>query len=143
MLDFLIELVEHAREDNSDRYPLPFIGVMSEHDNAEYDSHDHPCCGNKGEDVLLEVCYDVVNAYLANQLQQTNNYNIFKCSWVGEDEFEGGEQGAVDSEGVEETEDEGVEVCYCKQLIGSGLEERFRISLTVRKQCIRQHRYTQ
>jgi hypothetical protein len=79
MSEFFVELIEHSAKYDENRCPLRIIDIMPIHKNTGNYCNNLSCCRNEWEDMLLKVSYNIVDAYLSNYLQYTNNKDIKQC----------------------------------------------------------------
>ena len=76
MGQFLIELVEHANKDEADCAPLPLVYVVPKVKDARNHRNYFARRRNQRKNVLLKVSYDVVDAYLANHLENAHQKQV-------------------------------------------------------------------
>jgi hypothetical protein len=90
--------------------------------DAGYDGDDLPSCGDEGEDVLLKISDDIVDAYLADNLQYANDEDIEQCRRILHHELESREDGPINYEREQEDDDKAIEIGRGEQMIGCWLK---------------------
>lgn len=131
VFEFLVELVEHAEEDDTDGDPLVRIDVMPEDEDTHNHTQHLPGGCHQRENVLLEVRHDVVDTYLSDHLQTSDPEDVDQRLGVVPDKGQRNGQGTIHQGLVADAEQETEGVGGREQLVGRGLESRLAVGLGV------------
>lgn len=76
MSKLFVELIKHATKYNENWKPLRIIDIMSIYKDTWYYCNDLSSCWDKWENMLFKVSYNIVDTYLANYLQYSDDKDI-------------------------------------------------------------------
>lgn len=100
MGNLLIEFIEHSYEDDGNCKPLPVVDGVVKDEDTQDDSNHLAGSRNEREDMLLEIGHNVIDTDLADHLQKSDFNDIDEHAGIVAQEFDGGEEGLVNEDGV-------------------------------------------